>query len=91
MNGAWEAIGSQSCPSSRVGWLPKKHKARVEAEREDSSSAQATLQVMQSLPRRIWCLILALGMLYGALFPFETIASDFFREAYGLGPVRAGG
>ncbi|KAF4661477.1 Major facilitator super domain-containing protein 1 [Perkinsus olseni] len=45
---------------------------------------------LKTLPALYWVLWLALGLLYAAIFPFETIAVDYYVGDWGMTQQRAG-
>ncbi|KAF4683975.1 hypothetical protein FOZ60_008385 [Perkinsus olseni] len=55
------------------------------------STSNATQRYsLKTLPALYWVLWLALGLLYAAIFPFETIAVDYYVGDWGMTQQRAG-
>lgn len=46
--------------------------------------------LIRELPRSVACLILALGCLYGTVFPFEVVADDMLQKEFGYSANDAG-
>eukprot|EP00929_Paragymnodinium_shiwhaense_P090301 TRINITY_DN50453_c0_g1_i1.p1 TRINITY_DN50453_c0_g1~~TRINITY_DN50453_c0_g1_i1.p1 ORF type:complete len:546 (-),score=65.81 TRINITY_DN50453_c0_g1_i1:160-1797(-) len=59
-------------------------------EQESVGSVRLFLQHVRGLPPATWLLIIQIGLAYSAIFPFESIAGDYFETRWDLSPYDAG-
>ncbi|KAF4752869.1 hypothetical protein FOZ63_010980, partial [Perkinsus olseni] len=65
--------------------------SRRDVATSELSTSNATHRYsLRTLPALYWVLWLALGLLYAAIFPFETIAVDYYVGDWGMTQQRAG-
>ncbi|KAF4681210.1 hypothetical protein FOZ60_012449 [Perkinsus olseni] len=65
--------------------------SRRDVATSELSTSDATQRYsLRTLPALYWVLWLALGLLYAAIFPFETIAVDYYVGDWGMTQQRAG-
>ncbi|KAF4683655.1 hypothetical protein FOZ60_008819 [Perkinsus olseni] len=65
--------------------------SRRDVATSELSTSDATQRYsLRTLPALYWVLWLALGLLYSAIFPFETIAVDYYVGDWGMTQQRAG-
>jgi len=87
---SFAAIATMLVPCLRSSETARLVRPLLESE---ASSGQATLGMQQQLrrfPASCWIMLAQIGLLYGAVFPFEAIAVDYFEKQWDLDPTSAG-
>ncbi|KAF4653679.1 hypothetical protein FOL47_010344 [Perkinsus chesapeaki] len=64
--------------------------ARRDDVNSESSGEEDIRNSLKTLPGLYWVLWLALGLLYATIFPFETVAVDYYVSDWGMSQQKAG-
>jgi hypothetical protein len=67
-----------------LAWMDKRRNRLLNIGEPGASGEVVKITDVQTFPLSFWFLCLACLSYYGAIFPFVSLAKDFFREEFGM-------